>query len=153
MKLCYEAQLLCFKSRDVFTGLQPAATIFQNLRDSHQERCSGSIDMLSTMSPPPQVRNSLNQRGVRPKTLDYKCNELKWPNYSVGGKRSGFPLMRQDCCQDVSRCRLFCFYHMCCVAHFQVPPRAKITTVSAAAAAAAAWNLSEHVLEQVYDQK
>lgn len=33
----------------------------------------------------------------------------------MGGKRSGFPLMLRDSCQDVSCCRLFCFYHMCCV--------------------------------------
>lgn len=56
---------------------------------------------------------------------------------------SGFPLMQRDYRQDVSCCRLFCFYHMCSVIHFRDPSRAKI--------ADEAQNLSEHLLEHVYN--
>lgn len=68
---------------------------------------------------------------------------LKWQNYSVGGKRGEFPLMQRVSCQNISCRRLFCFYHMCCVVHFQGTPRAKI--------AAGAQNISEHMLEHVYN--
>lgn len=48
-------------------------------------------------------------------TRNYKCDELKWQKYLVGGESGGLHLMLRDSCQDVSCCRLFCFYHMRCV--------------------------------------
>lgn len=123
-----------FKAREVFTVMQPAAQLFKIAGIvTRKDAQDLSTVILSTMSPPPQCiqsHESLSQ------TSNYKCNELKWQNYSVGG-------VERATRQDVSCCRLFCFYHMCCVVHFQDPPSAKIT--------AGAQNLSEHMLEHLYN--
>jgi len=49
----------------------------------------------------------------RMRTLNYKYNELKQQNYSVGGKRSALSfLMQRVSCQSVSCCRRFCCCHI-----------------------------------------
>lgn len=101
-----------FKAREGFTAMQPGATI---LKISGTGKDAQNLLTCSLRCPLPHKSEFIKSDGSIGQTLNYKCDELKWQNYLVGGKRSGFPLMLRDSCQDVSCCRLFCFYHMCCV--------------------------------------
>lgn len=95
-----------------------------SLRQQSQKSRSESIDMPCTTTPPPPPASqdsSYEAAGIS-QTHNYKCDELKWQKYLVGG---GWAVGTRAKMYPVAGCFVFLFFTIC-DASFQEASRANI---------------------------